>query len=134
MNITLNQLRIFVRVAAAGSITKAAEELHLTQPAVSVQLKKLQDQFDFPLIEIINKKLYVTDFGKEVALAAASILNEAEQMTRKSDDYKKEVTGHLKISIVSTGKYIMPYFLAGFLKKHPQVTLAMDVTNKSKVI
>jgi DNA-binding transcriptional LysR family regulator len=134
MNFTLNQLRIFVSIARHNSITKAAEELHLTQPAVSIQLKKLQEQFEFPLTEIINKRLFLTDFGKEIAKAAEGILTEAENITYKSHDYKKELYGHLKISIVSTGKYIMPYFLSGFLKKHPSVTVTMDVTNKSRVI
>lgn len=134
MNFTFNQLRIFVKIAAHGSITKAAEELNLTQPAVSIQLKKLQNQFEFPLTEVINRRLYVTDFGKEIAKAAESIVAETENITLKTHDYKKELYGHLKISIVSTGKYIMPYFLSGFLRKHPSVTLTMDVTNKQKVI
>ena len=134
MNFTLNQLRIFVRIAELSSITKAAEALHLTQPAVSIQLRKLQEQFEFPLTEVIHKKLYITDFGKEIAKAAEGILAEAGNITLKTQEYKKELNGHLKISIVSTGKYIMPYFLAGFLGKHPAVTLSMDVTNKSKVI
>lgn len=134
MNYTLHQLRIFVCIAGHNSITKAAEELHLSQPAVSIQLKKLQDQFEFPLTEIINKRLYLTDFGKEIAKAAEHLLTEAENINYKSLDYKRELYGHLKLSIVSTGKYIMPYFLAGFLRQHPQVTLTMDVTNKAKVI
>lgn len=134
MNFTLHQLRIFSCIASHGSITKAAEELHLTQPAVSIQLKNLQDQFEFPLTEVINKRLYLTDFGKEIAKAAENLLTEAENINYKSLDFKRELYGHLKLSIVSTGKYIMPYFLAGFLRQHPQVTLTMDVTNKAKVI
>ena len=70
MNYTLNQLRIFLKVAQTESITKAAEVLHLTQPAVSIQLKNFQDQFEIPLTEVIGRRLYLTDFGKEIEIAA----------------------------------------------------------------
>ncbi len=76
MNYTLNQLRIFLKVVQNLSITKVAEKLHLTQPAVSIQLKNFQDQFDIALIEVINKKIFVTDFGKEIAEATDKILTE----------------------------------------------------------
>ena len=69
MNYTLHQLQVFLKITQTKSITKAAEELHLTQPAVSIQLKNFQDQFDIPLTEISGRKLYVTDFGHEIALA-----------------------------------------------------------------
>ena len=65
MNYTLNQLRIFLKVVQTESITKASEILHLTQPAVSIQLKNFQDQFEIPLTEVIGRRLYVTDFGRE---------------------------------------------------------------------
>ena len=76
MNYTLNQLEIFLRVAENGSVTKAAEILNLTQPAVSIQLKNFQAQFDIPLTEISGRKIYITDFGREIASAAATILNQ----------------------------------------------------------
>ena len=66
MNYTLNQLQIFLKIVQAKSVTKAAEELHLTQPAVSIQLKKFQAQFEIPLTEVIGRKIYITDFGKEM--------------------------------------------------------------------
>ena len=62
MNYTINQLRIFLKTAQTLSITKAAEELHLTQPAVSIQLKNFQAQFDIPLTELVGRKLYITEF------------------------------------------------------------------------
>jgi len=134
MNYTISQLKIFLKVVEFGSITKAAKELHLTQPAVSIQLKNFQKDFQFPLTEVVNKKLYVTDFGKEIATACENILNELEIIKYKSLGYNNNYAGKLKISIVSTGKYIMPYYLANFLNKYPNVDLEMDVTNKSKVI
>jgi DNA-binding transcriptional LysR family regulator len=134
MNYTLNQLRIFLKITQTLSITKSAEQLNLTQPAISIQLKNFQQQFDYPLVEIIQKKIYVTALGKEIAFAAESIINQVDNINYKSQNFKNNLAGHLKIAIVSTGKYIMPYFLADFLKQNKSVDLTMDVTNKSKVI
>jgi DNA-binding transcriptional LysR family regulator len=134
MNYTLNQLRIFLKVVQNQSVTKASEELHLTQPAVSIQLKNFQDQFEIPLTEVIGRKIYVTDFGKEIAEAAEQILQQVGTINYKTLAYKGQLFGKIKIDIVSTGKYIMPYFLSDFLKLHPGVELEMDVTNKNKVV
>lgn len=134
MNYTLNQLQVFLKIVQTQSVTKAAEELHLTQPAVSIQLKNFQDQFDIPLTEVIGRKIYITDFGKEIAEAAENIINQVYAINYKTSAYKGQLSGKLKISIVSTGKYVMPYFLSEFIGKHAGIELFMDVTNKSKVI
>ncbi len=134
MNYTLHQLQVFLKVTQVESITKAAEELHLTQPAVSIQLKNFQDQFDVPLTEVVGRKLYVTDFGAEIARAAQDILDKVNAINFKTVAFKGQLSGRLKISVVSTGKYVMPYFLTDFLKANPSVELLLDVTNKSKVI
>lgn len=134
MHYTLHQLQIFQKVVELESITKAAEELHLTQPAVSIQLKKLQDQFTVPLTEVVGRKLYITEFGHEISQAADRILNEVDKINYKTLTYQNKLAGRLKLSIASTGKYVMPYFLSGFMEEHPGVDLAMDVTNKSLVV
>lgn len=134
MNYSISQLKIFLKVVEFGSITKAAEDLNLTQPAVSIQLKNFQKDFKYPLTEIVNKRLYVTDFGREIANACDNILNEFEIISYKSLGYSNNITGKLKISIVSTGKYIMPYFLSSYLNEYQDVNLLMDVTNRSKVM
>ncbi|MFM1998801.1 MAG: HTH-type transcriptional activator CmpR [Bacteroidota bacterium] len=134
MNYTLNQLQIFLKIVQTQSITKAAEELHLTQPAVSIQLKNLQDQFDIPLTEVVGRKLYITEFGREIAESAENIINQVYAINYKTLAHKGQLTGRLKISVVSTGKYVMPYYLSDFMKKHEGVELLMDVTNKQKVI
>ena len=134
MNYTLNQLQIFLKVVQTQSVTKASEELFLTQPAVSIQLKNFQDQFDIPLTEVVGRKLYVTDFGREIAVAAENILNQVHAINNNTLAFKGQLTGRLKISVVSTGKYVMPYFLTDFIKKNNGVDLLMDVTNKNKVI
>jgi DNA-binding transcriptional LysR family regulator len=134
MNYTFNHLRIYLKVTQTKSITKAAEELHLTQPAVSIQMKNFQDQFVLPLTEIIGRKLYVTDFGREIAVAAENILNEVYAINYKALSFKGKVAGKLKLSIVSTGEYVMPYFLSEFIKKNEGIELQIDVTNKVKVV
>lgn len=134
MKYTLNQLNIFLKIVQTQSVTKASEELHLTQPAVSIQLKNFQDQFDIPLTEVVGRKIYITDFGREIAEAAENIINQVHAINFKTQAYKGQLTGRLKISVVSTGKYVMPYFLADFMKQHNGIELLMDVTNKSKVI
>jgi len=134
MHYTLHQLQIFLRIVQTKSITKAAEELNLTQPAVSIQLKKLQDQFDIPLTEVIGRQLYITHFGKEIAITAQKVLDEVETITYKSKTFKGILSGKLMVSVVSTGKYVMPYFLSDFLNQNKGIDLIMDVTNKSKVV
>lgn len=134
MNYTLSQLQIFLKVTQLCSVTKAAEELHITQPAVSIQLNNFQKQFDIPLTEIVGRKLYVTDFGKEIAISAEEIINQVNAINFKTHAYSGQLTGKLKISVVSTGKYIMPYFLSDFINLNAGIELRMDVTNKSSVL
>jgi DNA-binding transcriptional LysR family regulator len=116
------------------SITKASEALNLTQPAVSIQLKNFQEQFEIPLTEVVGRKIYITDFGMEIAAAAENILNQVYAINYKTSAYKGLLAGKLKISVVSTGKYVMPFFLSDFIHKHSDIELLMDVTNKTKVI
>ena len=97
MHYTLHQLRIFLKVSDCQSITRASEELHLTQPAVSIQLKKLQDQFELPLTEVIGRQLYTTDFGQQIAEVSRRILAEADSIKHTIDQYKGLISGKVKI-------------------------------------
>ena len=134
MHYTLHQLHVFLKVAEKQSITLATKELHLSQPAVSIQLKKLQEQFDIPLVEVLGRQLYVTDFGREIEAASQKIIEEMDAIRLKTLAFKGMLAGTLQISVVSTGKYVMPYFVGDFLKEHPGIDLRMDVTNKTKVV
>ncbi len=134
MNYTLHQLRIFQKVAEYQSITKASEELHLTQPAVSIQLKNFQDQFPIALTEVVGRRLFLTEFGKEIALTAERILDEVNSINYRTMEFGGNLAGRLKIAVVSTGKYVMPYFLSGFMDQNQGVDLIMDVTNKAAVV
>lgn len=134
MNFTFNQLRIFQKVAQTLSITKAAQELHLTQPAVSIQLKNFQAQFELPLIDVVGKKVYLTECGKSILESVEKILAEVRGMELQMHRNEGYLTGKLKISVVSTGQYVAPFFVSGFIKQHPGVELIMDVTNKNQVV
>lgn len=134
MNYTLHQLEVFRKIAELQSVTRASEALFLTQPAVSIQLKKLQDQFSIPLFEVVGRKIYITDFGKEIVASIDSILEEVQAISTKSLAHEGKLVGKLKIAIVSTAKYAMPYLLADFMQKNDGVDLVMDVTNKDTVI
>lgn len=134
MNYTIHQLHIFLKVVQKLSITKASEELFMSQPAVSIQLKNFQDQFEIPLYEIVGRKLHITDFGKEIAIIAERVIEELNNINYKTEAYKDVLTGKLKISSASTGKYVIPFFLEEFLSKNAGIDLVLDVTNKSKVV
>ncbi len=134
MNYTLSQLQLFLKVCQTLSITKAAEELHITQPAVSIQLKNFQKQFEIPLTEVVGRQLYITPFGEEIAQKAELVISRLEEINDLNLAYKGELTGKLKMSVVSTGKYVMPYFLSDFANNNKGVHIDMDVTNKNSVV
>jgi DNA-binding transcriptional LysR family regulator len=134
MNFTLNQLRIFLKVVETRSITKASQELALSQPAVSIQLKNFQAQFDVPLTQLINRRLFITAFGHEIATLAEKIISEVNEINYQTALYNGQLAGKLHISVVSTGKYVIPYFLSDFLAENPNIDLKLDVSNKAQVI
>lgn len=134
MAYTLNQLQIFLRIVQNQSITKTAEELYMTQPAVSIQMKNFQNQFSIPLTEVVGRKLYISEFGYQIAESAEKILNEVDALNYKTSAFKGELSGRLHISSVSTGQYVLPSFLSGFMGLHKGVDLNIDVTNRLKVV
>jgi len=134
MNYTLHQLEIFLTVAKYKSVTKASEALYLTQPAVSIQLKKFQEQFKIPLFEVVSRKIFITEFGEEIAEAAENILNEVKAINYKAMSFEGKLAGKLKIAIVSTAKYVTPYYMSDFINANRGIDLVMDVTNKAEVI
>jgi DNA-binding transcriptional LysR family regulator len=134
MNYTLHHLQIFLEVVRQQSVTKAAEEMHMTQPALSIQLKNFQNHFDIPLTEKIGKRLQITDFGYTIAELAENVIQEADAIRYKTAEYNGLFAGKLKISSASTGKYVIPFFLSPFLDIHPGIDLELDVSNKNTVL
>ena len=134
MNLTLHQLKAFQAIAKYQSITKAAEAMNMTQPAVSIQLKNLQEQFSVPLTEIIGKKIHITEFGQELVDTADRIFSEMNSIETKMLELKGLLGGKIRISSVSTGKYIIPYLMADFMKIHPHVDISLEVSNRYNVL
>lgn len=134
MNFTFHQLKIFLEVIRHQNITRAAEEMYMTQLALSIQLKNFQKQFDFPLIEKVGKKIQLTDFGKSFAKIAKNILGQAEELKYKTKEYEGLLTGKLRISSASTSKYVIPDYLSEFVHEYPGIDLTLDVSNKTTVI
>ncbi len=134
MNYTLHQLRVFQKVVDCRSITKAAESLNMTQPAVSIQLKNLQEQFDIPITELLGRQLQITDFGMELYQIVSKILEDVDFIDYKTKQYKGLLAGKLKIASVSTGKYVLPFYLKGFIDANEGVDVDIDVTNRRAVI
>ena len=134
MNISLHHLRILQAIAKQKSITTASVTLNMSQPAVSIQLKNLQDQFEIPLTEIIGKQIHITSFGEELVETANRIFAELEMIQKRVLEMKGLLTGKIKISTVSTGKYLMPYIMSDFLKIHTHLEMNLEVSNRITVI
>ncbi len=134
MHLTIQQLRLFEAVTRLGSYTRAAEELHLTQPAVSIQIKRLESQAGVPLLEQVGKKIFPTNVGDVVYQASVDILTRIEELNRTVDDLKGIVKGPLQVSVVTTAKYFMPHLLGMFLQQYPEVEPKLKFTNRARVI
>ena len=134
MNYTLSQLVIYCQVVQSGSISKASEILNLTQPAVSIQLKNFQNQFQYPLIDFVGRKMHITTMGREVAEIAESVISEAQKLNQWKKKNSGKLIGELKFETVSTGKYVLPFFISSFFLKHDEVEYKIEVSNKAKVV
>ncbi|MCU0806191.1 MAG: LysR substrate-binding domain-containing protein [Burkholderiales bacterium] len=133
-HVTLRQLRVFEAVARHRSFSRAADELHLTQPAVSMQVKSLEEQAGVPLFEQIGKKIFLTEAGEELYARAHAVARELDAAEEALDAMRGLEHGRLTIGIVSTGKYFAPQLLGRFLKSHPGVTLKLSVNNREVML
>jgi LysR family transcriptional regulator, low CO2-responsive transcriptional regulator len=134
LHLTLRQLRIFESVSRHLSFSRAADELHLTQPAVSMQVKQLEDSVGLPLFEQIGKKIFLTEAGQEMYHHCRII----GQQLRDAEDalmmLKGVSSGKLSIALLSTAKYFAPALLAGFCKRYPGVQLKLAVSNRETLL
>ena len=134
MSYTLHQLHIFAAVAQEKSMTKAAERLQMSQPAVSIQVKKLQDHFGIELFEVIGKQLYLTEAGRELYQAQILVQQSLENADMSLSQLRGAIKGSLRIAAVSTAKYVMPYILGAFQKQHANISISLKVSNRAEVI
>ncbi|MDR9418569.1 LysR family transcriptional regulator [Gracilimonas sp.] len=133
MSFTLHQLDVFAEVAKQKSMTKAAEKLFMSQPAVSIQVKKLQEHFGVNLFEMISKELYLTEAGKELYEAQKNIKSEVESLEMALSEIKGMLRGSLNVAAVSTAKYFMPYILGDFRSKFEKIKMSLKVTDRNEV-
>ncbi|WP_373546254.1 LysR substrate-binding domain-containing protein [Chamaesiphon sp.] len=131
---TLHQLKVFETVARLTSITRAAEELSLTQPTVSMQIKQLTQNIGVPLFEQIGKKLYLTQAGQELVITCREIFNQLARFEMKIGDFQGMKQGKLRLATITTTKYFMPRAIAPFCQLYPGVDVALEITNHERVL
>ena len=134
MNYTLHQFKIFQKVVEYSSVYKAAEELYMTQPAVSIQLKKFQEQFKFPLFELKGRRITITEYGKKIYEIVCEILEKTHQLQYNYQELDNTISGKLTIASASTGMYVIPYFVSEFLNQYPNIEIKLDFTNRKQAI
>ncbi|MFA6014097.1 MAG: LysR substrate-binding domain-containing protein [Gallionellaceae bacterium] len=134
LHLTLRQLQVFSSVARHLNHSRAAEELYLSQPAVSMQIKQLEQNVGMPLFEQVGKQLHLTEAGREMLHYSLSITSQINEMDEVFNAMKGLEHGHLNISVVSTANYFMPQLLAKFIQAHPKIQVSLSVANRDAVI
>jgi len=132
--LSLRQLQVFESVARHLNHSRAADELFLSQPAVSMQIKQAEQTIGMPLFEQVGKKLFLTEAGREMLHYSRSIVLLMQEMETLFDEMKGLEHGHLNIAVVSTANYFMPQLLAKFIQAHPKIKVSLSVANRDAVI
>jgi len=132
LHVTMRQLKVFEAIARHLSFTRAAGELHLTQPTVSMQIKKLSDDVGLPLYEQIGKQIHLTDAGRELFGACRDILGRVEQLEMAFSEMKGVKKGRLRLAVVTTAKYFAPQMLGLFSQKYPGVEVSLKIVNREE--
>lgn len=131
---TLRQLQVFEAVARLGGFTRAAEELFLAQPTVSMQMKKLAETIGLPLIQQVGVRIQLTDTGRDVYTACQEVFHTLADLEMKITDVKGTKRGHFKLAVISSAKYLAPYLLGQFHQQHPGIDISLKVTNRERLV
>ena len=131
---TLRQLEVFETINRLGSFTRAAEELCVTQPTVSMQIKNLTDAIGLPLFEQIGKKMYLTEAGRELHQACLGIFEHLTQFEMIAADMKGLKAGKLRLSVVTTAEYFAPRLLGMFCQQYPEIEVSLEVSNRKHIL
>jgi DNA-binding transcriptional LysR family regulator len=131
---TLRQFQIFEAIVRLGSFTRAAEELFLTQPTVSMQTKKLSDSIGLPLLEQVGRRVQPTEAGRALYISVRTIFQTLSNVEMAVSDLKGVRRGRLRLGVVTTAKYIAPRLMGGFSDEYPGVELALKVSNRERVV
>jgi DNA-binding transcriptional LysR family regulator len=131
---TLHQLKIFDTLARRMSFARAAEELHLTSPALSIQVKQLAEAVGAPLYEQIGKKLHLTESGRVLAAASRDVFERLERLDMELADLKGLKQGSLRLAVITGAKYLIPGLLGAFCERHPGIDVSLKVTNRERLL
>ncbi|WP_302850366.1 LysR family transcriptional regulator [Geopseudomonas aromaticivorans] len=134
MRLTLRQLQVFRAVCETRSYSRAAEEMALTQPAVSQQIRQLEELLDQPLFEYVGKKLYLTDAAEALRRAGADIFGRLESLDMQLSDLRGSLQGQLSLTVESSAEYFVPHLFAAFRQQHPEVGLQLTVTSHAQAL
>lgn len=131
---TFRQLQVFRLVCDNRSYSRAAEEMSLTQPAVSLQIRQLEELLGQPLFDYIGKKLYLTDAAEALLLASADIFGRLESLDMQLADLQGSLQGQLSLAVESSAKYFVPHLFAAFRREYPEVNLQLVVVNHAQAL
>ncbi|MFA9460707.1 LysR family transcriptional regulator [Thiohalorhabdus sp. Cl-TMA] len=134
MHLTLRQLQVFEAVARHLNFTRAADELFMTQPAVSGHIRQMEEEAGLPLIEHVGKRLYLTEAGAEVQRAALDVRHRLEDLEMSMADLAGMVRGNLRLAVTTTAKYFAPHLLGVFSRRFPGVEIRLEVSNRENVL
>ena len=134
LHFTLRQLQVFEKVASHLNYSRAAEELYLSQPAVSMQIKQLEGHIGLPLFEQMGKKIFLTEAGQELFHYARNISQQINEIEAMFDEMKGLGQGKLTLSVVNTANYFTPQLLAEFCRRHPNINVNLQVANRDAVL
>ncbi len=134
MHVSLRQLRAFEAVARLRSFSRAAEELHVTQPTVSKQIRLLHEEVGLPLLEQIGKKVFLTEAGEQLYATCADWLETWGSFEQSIADLKGIKQGRLRVAAVTTTKYFMPRLLGPFCAQYPGIDIALEVVNRDRLL
>jgi len=134
MNFTLRQLKVFEAVARHGSYTRAAGELHLSQPAVSMQVRQLEETAGLALFEKVGRRIFLTEAGEAMQRAARAITDRIDALGEELEGLKGMRGGRLSLSVATTAHYFIADLLAVFAERHPEVVIRLDVTNRASLL
>ena len=134
MNVTFRQLKLFMALADTGSVSAAAQRMHVTQPTASMQLKDVADAVGLPLYDVISRKVHLTEAGEELARTARTMLDQWESFEQRMAAFQGMARGRLRVAVVSTAKYFIPGLLGSFCDSHPEVDISLEVLNRDQVV
>ena len=134
MRLTLHQLKVFAAVVKHKNMSRAAEELCMTQPAVSILMKQLENYYGMPLLEIIGKRIFLTSAGKELYRATEDIISRLAILDMTFSQMQHCLRGKLSVAAVTTAKYFMPSLLGKFKQQYPDIEIQLEITNRGSII